>query len=68
MTFTKTCLEPITGDNRRPGMDPDHKFLVRYNSHPRFGWLCCATFHNQELAEAFQQTKEAEAQDANHNV
>ena len=44
MTFTKTCLEPITGDNRRPGMDPADKFLVRYKPHPRFGWVCCATF------------------------
>jgi len=68
MNFTKTYLEPITGDNRRPGMYPEDKFLVRYNSHSRFGWLCCAAFRYQELAEAFQRAKEAEAQDADHNV
>jgi len=59
----RTELEPITGDNRRPGMPPDHKFLVRYNPHPRFGWLCCATFIRREFAEAFQRVKEAEAHD-----
>lgn len=58
----RTELEPITGDNRRPGMNPDHKFLVRYNSHPRFGWLCAHTFLTEKEALDFQQLKKDEAE------
>jgi hypothetical protein len=50
---TKSVIEKITGDNRRPGMDASHTHLVRYDSSPRFGWLCCATFKTLAEAEAF---------------
>jgi hypothetical protein len=50
---TKSVIEEITGDNRRPGMDPTHTYLVRYDASPRFGWLCCATFKTLAEAEAF---------------
>jgi hypothetical protein len=50
---TTSVSEHITGDNRRPGMDPTHTYLVRYNSSPRFGWLCCATFATGAEAESF---------------
>jgi hypothetical protein len=49
-------VEAINGDNRRPGMPADHTALVRYDSNPRFGWMCCATFKTTEEAEAFAKT------------
>jgi len=57
----KTELELITGDNRRPGMPADHKYLVRYHQHPTFGWLCCRTFLSEAAAKEFQRIKELEA-------
>jgi hypothetical protein len=50
------AIEAINGDNRRPGMPADHTALVRHESSPRFGWLCCSTFATAEEAEAFAQT------------
>lgn len=52
----KYAIEKITGDNRRPGMDPTHTYLVRYDSNPRFGWMCCRTCATLEEAEAFAQS------------
>jgi len=52
-TATAFAIEAINGDNRRPGMPADHTALVRYDSSPRWGWLCCATFKTTEEAEAF---------------
>lgn len=49
-------IEQITADNRRPGTDPDHTYLTRYDSHPRFGWMCCRTFATLEEAEKFAAT------------
>lgn len=45
--------QKITGDNRRPGMDPSHKWLVRYNPHATFGWLSCRTFLAEPEARQF---------------
>jgi hypothetical protein len=56
-----TSTEKITADNRRPGMPLDHTWLVRYDSHPAHGWLCCATFATESEAEAFAAAKEAPA-------
>lgn len=49
-------IEPITGDNRRPGMSADHTHLVRHTQHPSYGWLCYRTFKTREEAEAFAAT------------
>lgn len=46
-------MEPITDDNRRPGMDPAHTYLVRYDRSEVFGWRCCRTFATSHEAEAF---------------
>ena len=46
-------VEPITGDNRRPGMKHQEGFLVRYRPHEQFGWLCCRTFTTRSDAEQF---------------
>jgi hypothetical protein len=49
-------IEKITGDNRRPGMEHQEGFLVRYRPHPQFGWLGCRTFATQGEAESFAAT------------
>lgn len=49
-------IEPITGDNRRPGMEHREGFLVRYRPHEAYGWTGCRTFPNQEEADAFAAT------------
>lgn len=46
-------VEVLNGDNRRPGMRADHQFLVRFNTHPRFGWLCATTAADQAETELF---------------
>ena len=46
-------IEKITGDNRRPGMEHNEGYLVRYNPHDSFGWLSCRTFATLRDAEAF---------------
>jgi len=53
----KFVIEPITLDNARPGMPADHKYLIRYHSHPRFGWLCCRTFKHRTEAVRFSKTQ-----------
>lgn len=49
-------IEKITGDNRRPGMDHQEGYLVRYRPHESFGWLGCRTFATPDEAEAFAAT------------
>lgn len=46
-------IEMINGDNRRPGMEHQEGYLVRYRRHESFGWLCCRTFATLPEAEAF---------------
>ena len=46
-------IEKITNDNRRPGVDLQEGFLVRYRPHESFGWLCCRTFATLQEAETF---------------
>lgn len=46
-------IEKITGDNYRPGFEHREGYLVRYNPHDSFGWLCCRTFPSQTEAEGF---------------
>ena len=56
----KTAIEKITADNRRPGLNPEHKWLVRYNrSNAGFGWLSCKTFETEQEAKEFAETKES---------
>jgi hypothetical protein len=53
-------IEKITGDNRRPGMPEQDKYLVRFRPHPSFGWLGCATFRTGAEAESFALSLTAE--------
>ena len=46
-------IGPITNDNRRPGMDPAHTYLIRYDASPFMGWRCCKTFTTEAEALAF---------------
>lgn len=52
----KYSIQEITGDNRRPGMEHQTGFLIRYNPHESYGWLCCRTFAILGEAEAFAET------------
>jgi hypothetical protein len=47
------AIEKINGDNRRPGMKHAEGYLVRYRSHPDFGWTGCRTFATEEEAMVF---------------
>lgn len=49
-------IEEITADNRRPGMKHQEGYLVRYNPHDSFGWLCCGTFPTKAEAETFAES------------
>lgn len=49
-------IEPITADNRRPGMEHQEGYLVRYRPHETFGWTGCRTFASKEEAETFAGT------------
>ena len=53
----KFIIEPITGDNWRPDMPKGHRYLLRYNRHPRFGWLCCHTFKYHAEAVRFSKAQ-----------
>ena len=53
----KYDIQPINGSNRRPGMDTEHHWLVRYNFHPSAGWGCCATFVTKLEAVQFVNEK-----------
>ena len=46
-------IEKITADNYRPGFEHREGYLVRYNPHESFGWLCCRTFASLSQAETF---------------
>lgn len=46
-------IEPITNDNRRPGMKHQEGYLVRYRPHETFGWTGCSTFATLPEAEGF---------------
>ena len=56
----KYAIEKITGDNRRPRMEHQEGFLVRYRLHPDFGWTGCRTFATMEEAETFTTTLTAD--------
>ncbi|WP_029458239.1 hypothetical protein [Solidesulfovibrio alcoholivorans] len=45
-------IQPITGDNRRPG-DPKEGFFVYYRPHESFGWLGRKPCPSLADAEAF---------------
>lgn len=49
-------IEKINGDNRRPGMNPEAQYIVRYRPHESFGWLCCRTFETLKEAKVFVST------------
>ena len=52
-------IEPLNGSNLRPGMNPEHRWLVRYDSMPSplSGWACCTTFSTKLEAVQFVETK-----------
>jgi len=45
-------IEKINLDNYRPGM-PKSGYLVRYNAHESYGWLCRRCFPSLPEAETF---------------
>ena len=53
---TASHVEPITGDNYRPGMDYREGYLVRYKRSKRYGWLCCRCFPTKSEAETFAES------------
>ena len=58
---TLYAIEPITADNRRPGIPAGHAWLVRYDRTERFGWLCCHTCGTKEEAQAFANRLQSDA-------
>lgn len=45
-------IEKINADNWRPGM-PKEGYLVRYNPHNTYGWLCLHVEKTKEKAEEY---------------